>query len=245
MAPIKRTTKNNDEIKDIAVKLSDFILTRLEKDSNGISECKIEVYSVGHGGRPFGQHLAGAYIDFRISVGRNMEFDGLGLRDAASVGNLVARLMKEHDVEVKKEGVYVGYGNFTPDFEFPVIFRKFCTPCRSFLKLSEIFKRSGAGELPFKEWYSVNTSGKRGTYSESGERRYYCYDEQLCANILAWLKQKKTSRDTVEFKIVHNEDTEDRNYSMYYETECYGSVDNNLEITIKTQTGRVKAQEIF
>lgn len=151
MAPTKYSTKTDEEMKKI---ISDLIKairkSTKEQSANDASEVKVEVFQMGHGIRPFGNHAEGSYIDFTIQI--NGEYnvptfkaEGLGRQDLNKVADHLRKDVKGYDIE---EGdLFFSYGNFTPDMTFPTYFRKFKRPCKEYNALKSLLKRKCGMEL--------------------------------------------------------------------------------------------------
>lgn len=151
MAPTKYSTKTNEEIKKIVNDLIKAIRkSTKEQSANDASEVKVEVFQVGHGFRPFGNHSEGSYIDFTIEIKDvynvpTFKVEGLGRQDLNKVADHLRTDVKGYDVE---EGdLFFSYGNFTPDMTFPTYFRKFKRPCKEYNALKSLLKRKCGMEL--------------------------------------------------------------------------------------------------
>lgn len=76
--------------------------------------------------------------------------------------------------------------------------------------------------------YSAPTSGKRGEYYEhNDERSFACTNQKRCAAFIEKLKTTKSPKDTLTIEQVEYSDKDDMSHSIYYETECYGSIKKN------------------
>lgn len=80
--------------------------------------------------------------------------------------------------------------------------------------------------------YSVKLFGKRGYYSEDGERKYYINDYRR-------MKKLADNLNGQAGFISHyrqDEDIENLDYSRQYETECYGYKQHYIRVTCGEQT---------
>ena len=151
MAPTKYSTKTNEEIKKIVNDLIKAIRkSTKEQSANDASEVKVEVFQIGHGIRPFGNHTEGSYIDFTIEIKDvynvpTFKVEGLGRQDLNKVADHLRTDVKGYDVE--DGDLFFYYGNFTPDMTFPTYFRKFKRPCKEYNALKSLLKRKCGMEL--------------------------------------------------------------------------------------------------
>lgn len=155
MAPTKYSTKTNEEIKKIVNDLIKAIgKTTKEQSANDASEVKVEVFQIGHGIRPFGNHTEGSYIDFSVMVENECDVstfrvDGLGRQDLNKVADHLRNDVKGYDVE--DGNLFFNCGNFTPDMTFPTYFRKFKKPCKEYNALKSLLKRKCGMELKLSD----------------------------------------------------------------------------------------------
>ena len=125
MAPTKYSTKTNEEIKKIVNDLIKAIRkSTKEQSANDASEVKVEVFQIGHGIRPFGNHTEGSYIDFTIEIKDvynvpTFKVEGLGRQDLNKVADHLRTDVKGYDVE--DGDLFFYYGNFTPDMTLGVL----------------------------------------------------------------------------------------------------------------------------
>ena len=142
MAPTKYSTKTNEEIKKIVNDLIKAIRkSTKEQSANDASEVKVEVFQIGHGIRPFGNHTEGSYIDFTIEIKDvynvpTFKVEGLGRQDLNKVADHLRTDVKGYDVE--DGDLFFYYGNFTPDMTLP---------CKEYNALKSLLKRKCGMEL--------------------------------------------------------------------------------------------------
>lgn len=141
-----------------------------------------------------------------------------------------------------------GDGYWTPKevrFERVEIYAK---PCKEFISLYKLLEKYADKSLGETEVFFARVCGKRSSWSESGTRQYLCYDAKQCQNIIDTIRKYRTSRDTLRFDVEecfsHGDDY-DYEIAQYQETEWYGSNQAKLHITIKTPSGKVKADYKF
>lgn len=118
-------------------------------------------------------------------------------------------------------------------------------PCSKFTSLVNYLNKYAKFQLKPTDIYSVSTFGKRGVYGESGPRTYIHANEKYCAKVLEWLRKHKASKDQLQITLELDENQEDKSYSEYYETECYGSKRYYLVAKVLTPSGKQKATEWF
>jgi len=225
-APIK--TKGTCE-PQVSEKIYNAVVSAIARRDEGVSSVKVDVNLVGHGLRPFGDYGQGAYIDFSVSV-EGKKFDGLGRVELAETARKLNGI-KSASVDVESKGLYFSYGNFAPDMEFPSVFRTFGKPCKQFKELQKLAARKGL-TIDVKDLYKVRLFGKRGVYDESGERDYTAYNPRRCESIISGIKAWGRKRVTLKVETV--DDVDDLEYSIRYETECYGSRLKTIHVERKT-----------
>lgn len=187
MAPTKYSNKTNEELDKIVKDITKAIntLTKEQWDKKDVTEVKVEVFQVGHGARPFGNHFPNDYIDFTIQVGNAYKVSSLGRRDIEKIGTYLSTIKGFNAIEEK--GLFFTYGNFTPDMEFPTFFRKWKTPCKEFKKLASIVKKKYCIELTPLTLYEYGY--------------YKAYDSSSCSDYIELIKsfgRKKTTCEVVK-----------------------------------------------
>lgn len=113
-------------------------------------------------------------------------------------------------------------------------------PCKSFTALNKWLTKNGIAAIGLTDLYTANVCKKRSSVSVSN-RYYYAESEKYCASLLEYLRKHKTSKDTLATEMVLN-DEYDGDCADRYEYETYGTRISYLHVTIKTPTGRVKAE---
>lgn len=236
----------SDEINTFAMKVTKQIATITKKQNGNVKSVNIDYYSVGHGRSPFGRGAdVNSYIDFAVSVGE-LRVEGLGERDLNTLCRFVADMLSEceaYQFKTEEHSLYCGMH----DVDIKCIREVVCLakPCKEFDALNKfITKRTGKG-IDILKWYDVDLFGKRGSYDESGNKTYLCFNAKKCAAILAEIKPKATAKDTMTFAIVEQDYIDDLDYSIRYETECYGRRYNRLEVKVTTPSGREKLNKKF
>lgn len=225
-APFKRT--RTLKITEIANEVISAIKKELSSKKDNINESKVEVILMGHGARPFGSYLPTDYRDITIKVG-NTRWNGLDDYDVRALGYELNKRLNEFD-NVEKEGLFFSYGNFTPDVEdFPTTFRMFGKPCKEYQQLSKLMEKKYGITLKVDELYIVNLFGKRGQYNESGKRDYTAFNKNRCEKYINNIKSFGRKKTNASIKNVDDIDTD---YSIRYETECYGQRERGIIITL-------------
>lgn len=99
--------------------------------------------------------------------------------------------------------------------------------CPEFIELQKICRDKLDIFLTRSDLYRARTSGKRGRYYEEVDsRRFTCYNPRECQYLIDRIK---TCLDKgIKMHIGKHEDQEDRQASIYYETECYGSIEYDI-----------------
>ena len=224
-APFKRT--RTKKVSEIAQEVIAEVKNLLRTQEGDIKEVSVEVHLVGHGARPFGQHFPNDYRDITIKVGKS-KWDGLDDYDVRSLKYALDRYVSEFD-GVERKDVFFGWGNFTPDIEgFPCAFRSFGKPCRAFTTLSKLVAKKYGITLKVSDLYSVRLFGKRGVYDESGERVYLAFRNSACQSLIDGIKA--WGRKRTKASIVNNDNVEGLEYSIRYETECYGTRTRTIKV---------------
>lgn len=231
-APMKGTCLKAQECVKTATEIMSTVVKCLKEDTANVHECTIEVHVHGHGYRPFGDYGKGAYRDLAIVVG-DKTWSGIGKWDLGPIERTIRSIAKQKGIEIEDKGIYFGFGQFTPDCEFPGVFRTYGKTCKSFNELRKVVSRKCGINLTEKTLYSVRLFGKRSRYDESGRRHYYAYNEAECQSLLERVKSFGRKQIVCEVKTHDDIDTD---YSIRYETECYGSREVTLEVTAKHPT---------
>ena len=226
-APIKYSTKSASEKSAIADSLFKEILKDLEEQDGDVKSTKLEVFSVGHGIRPFGSNYPDDYIDLTISVNGN-KVAGLGEGDVMFIGKeLVKKLNAQKSVKgwdslsVSEKDIFLSYGNFTPDFSFPCEVRSLAKPCKEFDKLNKLLSKHYGKGISQTDLFQVSLFGKRATYDESGVKKYVCFYPEACNKFIESAKKAFKKGNGKSFEVVVTDDI-DTTISSRLGTECYG-----------------------
>lgn len=124
----------------------------------------------------------------------------------------------------------------------------FAKPCKEFVSLYRLLEKCANKSLGETEVFFARVCGKRSSWSESGKRSYLCYDAKQCQEIIDAIRKHRTSKDVLTFAIEEcfsHGDEYDYEIAQYQESEWYGSNQAKLHITIKTPSGKVKADYKF
>lgn len=179
-------TQINDIVKDTIKAIRKSAKTQKGAD---MIEVKLCVDEVGHGGRPFGDHYPNDYIDFQLSIGNDFRVMGLGKYDLSDIANELKKQIKGFDVE--DDELFFGFGNFTPDMEFPTWFRKFGKPCEEFKELKKLVKKKYGVALE-KDTLYKRTSCNDATF-------FVAYYPSMCdeyINQIKWMGKSTCKVDT-------------------------------------------------
>lgn len=199
----------------------------------------------GYGIRPFGQgheereRRGECWTTCTIEVaGKSYE-----LSSDYSVEKICKAFIKLSESDPKMNVDVKNVGNY-PDY-YDVV-KSVCiinNVSKEFTQLQKYLMKYANFDLKEDMCYFNDTSGKRGEYYESvSGRTYFCCNGKQCGDFLGKLKSVKSSRDTLSVEKVEDSDISDREYSRYYETECYGSVTNTIKVVVKTPSGRTKGE---
>lgn len=115
-------------------------------------------------------------------------------------------------------------------------------PVIEYKKLINWLNRKGITQT-IGDWdiYAIRLFGKRGYYNESGMKRYLAYYSDRCTQLLNELQQVYHYGDKLVLsKIKQEDEIEDLDYSIKYETECYGIRYNFYEVSIYTKGGKLR-----
>lgn len=223
-APFKKS--NSKKISEIAKEVISAVKKTLSAMDENVNEVKVEVCLLGHGARPFGSYLPNDYRDITIKVGKD-HWEGLDDFDVSRLKYELDKYVKDFD-NVSTEGIYLSFGNFTPDVDnFPTTFMKFGKPCKEFKELSKLVSKKFGITLKVDDLYTVRLFGKSGRYGESGKRNYVAYSGNTCTKLIAEIKSFGRKKTTAKMVITDDIDTD---YSERYLTECYGSRKRELKI---------------
>lgn len=121
-------------------------------------------------------------------------------------------------------------------------------PSKVFTKLQGVIAKWGDKPLGKYDLYFVRQFGKRGRYEDKTPLflcQNYKVNERPCNEILEWIKSNRKGKNTLKVETIERVDHEDQDHSRYYETECYGSRQVNLVLSVVTPSGRVKASREF
>lgn len=77
--------------------------------------------------------------------------------------------------------------------------------------------------------YLSNLFGKRGQYNESGKRDYTAFNKNRCEKYINNIKSFGRKKTNASIKNVDDIDTD---YSIRYETECYGQRERGVIVTL-------------
>lgn len=132
--------------------------------------------------------------------------------------------------------------------DFPLTFVKM-EQSEPFKKLDAKLSKYGDRKLGQYECFAVRQFGKRGQYSDTDCPMYLSQQckrsERICGDILKWITANRKGKNTLKVETIERVDHEDEQYSRYYETECYGSRQVNLVLSVVTPSGKVKASSEF
>lgn len=237
---------NRDRDTDARVKNAiQYIKSAFNKQTKNAKVINIDLMVCGHGAHPFGSaSQPGDYIDFMVGIGqeRIKEFGEHDLKEFYS--KLQNELAKLH-ISFKWNTIwpYVGGRDCKLDV-INEVYQLDCIP-KEFDTLNKLLTKYTNKSLNPYEWYVVRLFGKRGKYDESGDKTFRCYDNSRCQRAIDVIRKYCTSKyDILTWSLVKYDDI-DTDYSIHYETECYGYRDIKLHIIVKTPTGRNKCDMMF
>ena len=117
-------------------------------------------------------------------------------------------------------------------------------PCKEFGTLSRMIKKYTNKELGETDVNSSSVCGKRSSWSADGNSTgYLCYQPKKCQSAIDFIREKRTSKDTLHFEVknrLSHGDECDYKIAQYEESEWYGSEYNYLELKVTTPTGKTK-----
>lgn len=132
------------------------------------------------------------------------------------------------------------------DFEKTVVFDSLVIlgkPCKEFVSLNHLLKKYAGKELCLTNVSSVSVCGKRNAWSESGEKSYLAYDTANCKKAIDFIREKRTSKDTLSFEVKNSFSHGDNcsyQHAMQCESEWYGSNCDVLILKVTTPKGKEK-----
>lgn len=235
---------DNRKDSEIVEEIYTNILKHIKSDkSSKTTMVQFDYSQRGYGVRPFGsgheqRERSGECATNQLLSVLKKDYE---LRDEYTLQNIVRKLIERFKsnediiVETKEVGSYPYY--------YDLIMRVISinNPSKEFVTIQKYLLKYANFNLKKNACYVADTSGKRGYYSEdSTSRKYICFNEKRCARFLEELKKLKSSRDILKVEYYELNDEEDKEHSMYYETECYGSVEKTIKVTVMTPTKKVK-----
>ena len=161
---------------------------------------------------------------------------------------MLNKALEESKVRGKVYADTYGDGYWTPE---QTIFRRieiYAAPCKEFNTLAKLIQKYANKTIGGTDIFHVRVCGKRSSWSDSSAYRYLCYDAKKCQTIIDTIRAKKTSKDGLKVEIEEyfsHGDEGDYRCAMYQESEWYGCRGAKLHFTIKTPTGKVKADYKF
>lgn len=219
------------------------IMAHIKKSNDDICVITFEYGNCGYGIRPFGQgheereRRGECMTTYTLEVvGCKYEFENPYI--VSRICNEIAKTAKTDSkmiVKMTKAGNYPDYYDRISEICY---IKKVA---KEFVQIQKYLLKYANFKLTEDMCYSAPTSGKRGEYYEHNDQRSFaCTSQRRCAVFIEKLKAVRSSRDILEVEQVEHSDKEDRSHSIYYETECYGSIEKTVKVTVKTPTGRIK-----
>jgi len=219
------------------------------KDSGASSnEVKVEVFSVGHGLRPFGCNpCKGDYVDYEIRVnGKSVVKDIKTRYDVHDIADHIYACLpdlrkKFGNLVVESKPISLDY-NFS-GFDFPYKFMLLSEPCKEFLAVQRLIKKFTDKDLTITDLYTVNVAYDGGQYrGEQGKRKYLAYDKEYCNSVLNFLRKTKRCDDKLVFSFDEGNDvsSSDISYSARNLEWVYGTGYRKLKLTARTPMGKLK-----
>lgn len=131
-------------------------------------------------------------------------------------------------------------------FDYLILLGK---PCKEFIKLNRLLNKYAHKELTETEVNTSDVCGKRNDWSVNiSTTKYLCYNPNVCNNAIEFIRNKRTSKDTLSIemqkKLYHNDD-EEYQIAQHLETEWYGTQSNILLLKVTTPTGKEKGKLII
>lgn len=226
---------------EVATEIFNAIINKVKEAKKDVLEIDVEVYENGYGERPFGQDWqkrvqqgkASRTYAIRI-LGKEYEFEH------SRHYNLVWTL------DMLKTQIESECTNTIVLMDGGVMSRVlFINPCNDFVKLIKYIYKYAKVSLRPQNLYSVSLFGKRGRYEENGHRNYLAVRPTECKRILAELRAKRGTKDSMTCNLKTNEYKEDEEYSYEHETECYGHKQCGFEVVIATPSGKEKFRQFY
>lgn len=240
---LKNCEKRNADI--VASELYGKIIEYAKRSNDDICVISFEYGNRGYGIRPFGQGCeerernGECMTTYTLDVlGNEYEFEST--YTISSICDKIVKLTKNDNrmiVKTKEVGNYPNY------YELISEICHINKVAKEFTQIQKYLLKYANFKLTEDMCYSAPTSGKRGEYYEhNDERSFACTNQKRCAAFIEKLKTTKSPKDTLTIEQVEYSDKEDMSHSIYYETECYGSIQKTIKVIIKTPTGRIKSE---
>lgn len=251
----------NENIKEIAMKNCDKrstdivaaelyakIIKYAKRNGNDICTISFEYGNRGYGVRPFGQGYKERERNGECMTTHTLEVIGntyefSGVYTISEICDKIIKLAKNDKKMIIKTEEYGNYPNYYDLITEICYINKVS---KEFIQIQKYLLKYANFKLTEDMCYDAPTSGKRGMYYEDiHERNFACTNSKKCAEFIEKLKKAKSPKDTLTVKQVEYSDKEDMEHSIYYETECSGSIRKTIKATIKTPTGRLKSEIIL
>ena len=206
-------------------------------------ELPIEITSWSSG---FGRNSQWAHTDIEIGEYRDKviyTFTDKEITDEQFV-RMLNRALEESKVRGKVFADVCGDGYWTKQITYFRRIEIYAKPCKEFTILANMIQKYSGKTIEGTDVFHVRVCGKRSSWSDSRDYSYLCYEPNQCKAIIDTIRSKKTSKDALKVEIEEyfsHGDEEDYRCAMHMESEWYGCRGAKLHLTIKTPSGKVKA----
>lgn len=231
--------------------MKQLLFNEVEKQLKQGSELNLDVLSCGHGNRPFGSNPdPESWIDYSITINNKKIIECLTFGELKlEIENFYKEFDKKKDKRKYNKTLFCESnsksldwsGNHTLLFPTKIIWLNDIP--KEFYTLQKHIFRYTINQFLIQpnNFYEVKLFGKRGHYDESGNRVYFMLDPKLCNYYIQWIREHRSSRDILDVSIEKYDYLDDLDYSIEYETECYGTRKVELSIKVLTPARKVKA----
>ena len=153
---------------------------------------------------------------------------GLSEHELSAIGREIDCICKKKGCMVTMYNYQLGVRYWDSTCKFPESITIFIKDvCPEFVELQKLCKEKLNINLGKGDLYKAETSGKRGRYFEEvSTRKYFCYYPNKCRKLIDSINA--CTAKGIKMHIGKHEDQEDRQASIYYETECYGSIEYDI-----------------
>ena len=234
MAKIENKTREQ-----VTALMAKFIKESFKAMTSNSKELNVELNNWCSG---FGRNSKWSYTEIRFG-GDSYIFKDKEIDDLSFVR------MWEDAIAISKVRGKVTYDTYGDGYWTPKTYRFkrveiFAKPCKEFISLVKLIEKYAKFSLSETDIFSVSVCGKRSSWNDSGRYYYLCYEPKKCQGIIDYIREQKSSRDTLSVSVedyFSHGDNGDYKCAQYQESEWYGERGNKLVVKVTTPKGKAKA----